>query len=105
AAGASVSKDRSALVKSAEVLLAVNRPAPEIVAQLNRGAVVVSFLRPLDEPLLLKPMIESRITGFAMELIQRSHRAHARHALSAMATIVRDKAVLLAAEYSPRRFR
>src|SRR5262245_35895682 len=67
AAGASVSKDRSALAKSAEVLLAVNQPAPEIVAQLNRGAIVVSFLRPLNEPLLLKPMIESRITSFAME--------------------------------------
>ena len=104
AAGASVSKDRSALAKSAEVLLAINRPAPEIVAQLNRGAVVVSFLRPLDEPLLLKPMIESRITGFAMELIPRSTRAQAMDALSSMATIVGYKAVLLAAEYSPRMF-
>src|SRR5215468_8999993 len=104
AAGASVSKDRAALAKSAEVLLAINRPAPEIVAQLNRGAVVVSFLRPLDEPLLLKPMIESRITGFAMELIPRSTRAQAMDALSSMATIVGYKAVLLAAEHSPRMF-
>ncbi len=104
AAGASVSKDRSALAKAAEVLLAVNRPAPETVAQLNPGAVVVSFLRPLDEPLALKPMIERRITGFAMELIPRSTRAQAMDALSSMATIVGYKAVLLAAEYSPRMF-
>src|SRR5262245_2651863 len=104
AAGASVSKDRATLAKSAEVLLAVNRPAPETVARLNRGAVVVSFLRPLDEPLLLKPMIERRITGFAMELIPRSTRAQAMDALSSMATIVGYKAVLLAAEYSPRMF-
>src|SRR5262247_2438350 len=104
AAGASVSKDRSALAKSAEVLLAVNRPSPEVVAQLNRDAVVVSFLRPLDEPLALKPMIEHRITGFAMELIPRSTRAQAMDALSSMATIVGYKAVLLAAEHSPRMF-
>jgi proton-translocating NAD(P)+ transhydrogenase subunit alpha len=104
AAGASVSKDRAALAKSAEVLLAVNRPSPETVAKLNRGAVVVSFLRPLDEPLMLKPMIESRITGFAMELIPRSTRAQAMDALSSMATIVGYKAVLLAAERSPRMF-
>src|SRR5262249_40312101 len=71
AAGASVSKDRSALVKTADVLLAINRPPPEIIAQLKRDAVVVSFLRPLDESLMLKPMIEHRITGFAMELIPR----------------------------------
>src|SRR6266545_1602490 len=102
AAGASVSKDRSALAKAAEVLLAVNRPAPETVAQLNPGAV--GFLRPLDEPLALKPMIERRITGFAMELIPRSTRAQAMDALSSMATIVGYKAVLLAAEYSPRMF-
>src|SRR5262245_30371607 len=104
AAGASVSNDRAALAKSAEVLLAVNRPAPETVAQLNRGAVVVSFLRPLDEPLELKPMIERRITGFAMELIPRSTRAQAMDALSSMATIVGYTAVLLAADHSPRMF-
>jgi NAD(P) transhydrogenase subunit alpha len=104
AAGASVSKDRAALVKAVDVLLAVNRPSPEIVAQLNRGAVVVSFLRPLDEPLMLKPMIERGITGFAMELIPRSTRAQAMDALSSMATIVGYKAVLLAAEHSPRMF-
>ena len=104
AAGASVSTDRAALVKAAEVLLAVNRPPPETVAQLNRGAVVVSFLRPLDEPLMLRPMIESRITGFAMELIPRSTRAQAMDALSSMATIVGYKAVLLAAWHSTRMF-
>jgi H+-translocating NAD(P) transhydrogenase subunit alpha len=104
AAGASVSNDRAALAKAADVLLSVNRPSPEVVAQLNRGAVVVSFLRPLDEPLLLKPMIERRITGFAMELIPRSTRAQAMDALSSMATIVGYKAVLLAAEHSPRMF-
>ncbi|HEX5082688.1 MAG TPA: NAD(P) transhydrogenase subunit alpha [Blastocatellia bacterium] len=104
AAGAGVSKDRASLIKTAEVLLAVNRPSPEVVAQLNRGAVVISFLRPLDEPLALKPMIEGKITGFAMELIPRTTRAQAMDALSSMATIVGYKAVLLAAEHSPRMF-
>ncbi|HKQ92365.1 MAG TPA: NAD(P) transhydrogenase subunit alpha [Blastocatellia bacterium] len=104
AAGASVSADRAALAKAADVLLAINRPSVEVVAQLNRGAVVVSFLRPLDEPLELKPMIERRITAFAMELIPRSTRAQAMDALSSMATIVGYKAVLLAAEHSPRMF-
>ncbi|MBO0858706.1 MAG: Re/Si-specific NAD(P)(+) transhydrogenase subunit alpha [Chloracidobacterium sp.] len=104
AAGASISKDRAALIKTAEVLLAVNRPSPETVAQLNRGAVVISFLRPLDEPLLLKPMVERKITAFAMELIPRTTRAQAMDALSSMATIVGYKAVLLAAEQSPRMF-
>jgi proton-translocating NAD(P)+ transhydrogenase subunit alpha len=104
AAGAGVSKDRASLIKAVEVLLAVNRPPPEIVAQLSPGAVVISFLRPLDEPLALKPMIERKITAFAMELIPRTTRAQAMDALSSMATIVGYKAVLLAAEHSPRMF-
>ncbi len=104
AAGASVSNDRAALIKEADALLAINRPSPETVAQLNRSAVVISFLRPLDEPLMLKPMIERRITGFAMELIPRTTRAQAMDALSSMATIVGYKAVLMAAERSPRMF-
>ncbi|MCG3159875.1 MAG: NAD(P) transhydrogenase subunit alpha part 1 [Acidobacteria bacterium] len=104
AAGASVSKDRAALIQAADVLTAVNRPSPETIARLKRGAVIISFLRPLDEPLLLKPMIESRLTAFAMELIPRTTRAQAMDALSSMATIVGYKAVLLAAERVPRMF-
>ncbi len=104
AAGASVSKDRAALLASADVLVAVNRPSADDVGRMKRGAVVISFLRPLDEPLLLKPMIERGITAFAMELIPRSTRAQAMDALSSMATIVGYKAVLLAAERVPRMF-
>lgn len=104
AAGASVSSDRAAMIRSADVLVAVNRPSAEIVSQLPRGAVVISFLRPLDEPLMLKPMIEQKITAFAMELIPRTTRAQAMDALSSMATIVGYKAVLMAAERVPRMF-
>ncbi|MGE0126760.1 MAG: NAD(P) transhydrogenase subunit alpha [Blastocatellales bacterium] len=104
AAGASVSKDRAALIQAADVLAAVNRPSAETVAQLKRGAVVISFLRPLDEPLMLKPMIEGRLTAFAMELIPRTTRAQAMDALSSIATIVGYKAVLMAAERAPRMF-
>lgn len=103
-AGATISKDRAALLRSADVLVAVNRPPEDVVAQLKRGAVTISFLRPLDEPLLLKPMIERGITAFAMELIPRTTRAQAMDALSSMATIFGYKAVLLAAERVPRMF-
>src|SRR5204863_10209199 len=69
-----------------------------------RGAVVIGFLRPLDEPEELRPMLERGITAFPMELIPRTTRAQAMDALSSMATIVGYKAVLLAAERSPSMF-
>jgi NAD(P) transhydrogenase subunit alpha len=104
AAGASVSEDRAALFSSADILAAVNCPAPEDIQQLSKGAVVLGFLRPLDDPAALEPLIEQHITAFAMELIPRTTRAQAMDALSSMATIVGYKAVLLAAERLPRMF-
>ncbi|MGH9846984.1 MAG: NAD(P) transhydrogenase subunit alpha [Blastocatellia bacterium] len=104
AAGATISKDRAALLGAADVLAAVNRPANEDVAKLKKGAVVIGFLRPLDEPKKLVPMIERGVTAFAVELIPRSTRAQAMDGLSSMATIVGYKAVLIAAETVPRMF-
>jgi NAD(P) transhydrogenase subunit alpha len=103
-AGAEVSSDRNALLASADVLVVVNRPEAEDFKRLKRGAVVLGFLRPLDEPTALQPTLESGLTTFAMELIPRITRAQAMDALSSMATVVGYKAVLLGAETIPRMF-
>jgi H+-translocating NAD(P) transhydrogenase subunit alpha len=104
AAGASISEDRRALLSSADILAVVNCPAPEDVHQLKEGAIVIGFLRPLDEPAALEPLMAGRATAFAMELIPRTTRAQAMDALSSMATVVGYKAVLVAAERLPRMF-
>jgi NAD(P) transhydrogenase subunit alpha len=104
AAGAEVSSDRDALLQSADVLAAVNRPATEDLGRMKQNATLIAFLRPLDEPAELAPLIEQHVTSFAMELIPRTTRAQAMDALSSMATIVGYKAVLLGAERVPRMF-
>ena len=103
-AGAEVSNDRNALLSSADVLAAVNRPSAEDVGRLKPGATLICFLRPLDEPTQLAPLVKQHTTSFAMELIPRTTRAQAMDALSSMATIVGYKAVLLGAERVPRMF-
>ncbi len=103
-AGAVVAGDRRPLIEGADVLLCVNRPPDDDVALLQPGAVVIGFLRPLDEPQSLMQLLERRLTAFAMELIPRSTRAQTMDALSSMATIVGYKSVLLAAESLPRMF-
>ena len=103
-AGAEVSTERAALLSSADVLVAINRPAAEDFRSLKTGAVVIGFLRPLDEPAALEPLVEQHVTAFAMELIPRTTRAQAMDALSSMATVVGYKAVLVAAERLPRMF-
>ena len=103
-AGAEISLDRSKLLSEADVLTVVNRPSPEDFQQLRSGAVVVGFLRPLDEPSALTPAVNGGVTTFAVELIPRITRAQAMDALSSMATVAGYKAVLIGASYIPRMF-
>ena len=103
-AGATVSSDRSQLLATADILVAVNRPLASDLGQLRRGAVVIGFLRPLDEPRELEPAISRGLTAFAMELVPRTTRAQSMDALSSMATIAGYKAVLLGAVQLPRIF-
>ena len=73
-AGAQLSADRVALMAQADVLVTVNRPTAEDFSLLKKGAVVIGFLRPLDEPAELEPALERGLTTFAMELIPRITR-------------------------------
>jgi len=103
-AGAEISSDREALLADADVLAAVNRPQPNDFARLKKGAIVIGFLRPLDEPAALVPAVDRGITTFAVELIPRITRAQAMDALSSMATVAGYKAVLIGAAHIPRMF-
>jgi len=103
-AGAEVSPDREAMLADADVLAAVNRPAANDFARLRKGAVVIGFLRPLDEPAALIPALDRGVTTFSVELIPRITRAQAMDALSSMATVAGYKAVLIGAAHIPRMF-
>ena len=103
-AGAEVSADRESLLSNADVLAVVNRPGPNDFARLKRGAVVIGFLRPLDEPAALLPAVDRGITTFSVELVPRITRAQAMDALSSMATVAGYKAVIIGAAHIPRMF-
>src|SRR5687767_7649155 len=103
-AGARVVADRKALLVDTDVLVVVSRPAEEDLKRMKRGAVVLGFLRPLDEPAKLVPALENGLTTFSMELVPRITRAQAMDALSSMATVAGYKAALLGADRIPRMF-
>jgi NAD(P) transhydrogenase subunit alpha len=104
AAGAALRPDRASMLAGTAVLACVRRPADADVALLPRGAVVLGFLRPLDEPERLEPLLSGGLTAFAMELVPRSTRAQSMDALSSMATVAGYKAVVLAAARMPKMF-
>jgi H+-translocating NAD(P) transhydrogenase subunit alpha len=103
-AGATVSADRGQLLSTADILVAVNRPSASDLMKLPPGAVVIGFLRPLDEPREFEPFVTRGLSAFAMELVPRTTRAQSMDALSSMATIAGYKAVLLGAAQLPRIF-
>lgn len=102
-AGAAIA-DRSTVLSGAQVLVCVNRPEPRDFEKLKAGTVLIGFLKPLDEPASLEPVVSGRLTAFAMELIPRITRAQSMDALSSMATVAGYKAVIIAAEHLPRMF-
>ncbi|HEX5708724.1 MAG TPA: Re/Si-specific NAD(P)(+) transhydrogenase subunit alpha [Pyrinomonadaceae bacterium] len=104
AAGARVLSGGDAVLAEADVLVTVNRPPADTAGLLKPGAVVLGFLRPLDEPAAMWPFAERGLTAFSMELVPRITRAQAMDALSSMATVAGYKAALMAAERLPRMF-
>lgn len=103
-AGAEISADREALLADADVLAVVNRPTTNDFSRLKKDAIVIGFLRPLDEPAALVPALDRGVTTFSVELIPRITRAQAMDALSSMATVAGYKAVLIGAAHIPRMF-
>src|SRR5436305_13550358 len=103
AAGAQIS-DRASLLQGADVLTCVNRPEEDDYGRLKPNTVIIGFLKPLDDPGGLEPIVRKQLSAFAVELVPRITRAQSMDALSSMATIAGYKAVILAAEHLPKLF-
>ncbi|MGD8371487.1 MAG: Re/Si-specific NAD(P)(+) transhydrogenase subunit alpha [Syntrophobacterales bacterium] len=110
AQGARVEPDRQRLLSQADIVLMVRGPGsdPDFPAAdldaLKEGATLIAFLEPLAEPIIMKELAARKLTVFSMELMPRTTRAQSMDALSSMATIAGYKAVLAAADASPKLF-
>jgi len=95
-------EDRKTLVKDADVVLAVNAPALDVIHSMKAGAILLSFIYPDHEPALLQLLIDKKITCFAMERIPRITRAQAMDALSSQSALAGYYAVELGATHLAR---
>src|SRR6516162_1167777 len=80
-AGAGVMRSAD-LLAEADILACVNRPEPDDIDRLMSGCVIIGFLKPLDEPSALEPIIARKLSAFAVELVPRTTRAQSMDALS-----------------------
>ncbi len=91
-------------VDGAGVVVRVAPPSADEVARLATGTVLIGFLAPLADTEGIERLRARGIVGFAMESIPRITRAQSMDALSSQATVAGYKAVLLAADRSPKMF-
>ncbi len=96
--------DARNVLSSSNVLLKVQPPTLDEIAGLKEGTVVIGYLSPHLSPERTKALRDRKITSFAMELLPRTTRAQAMDVLSSQANIAGYKAVLIAAEASPKFF-
>jgi len=94
--------DRDALVADADVVLAVQPPALEVIDAMKPGAILISFIYAHQEPALVKRLLERQITCFAMERIPRISRAQSMDALSSQSALAGYYAVQLGSTHLAR---
>src|ERR1700722_15018473 len=102
--------DRMAVFGAADIVVQVlaygsnDATGRDDLPLLRRGQVLIGFLRPFGSAEVVQEIAAAGVTSFSVELVPRTTRAQSMDALSSMGTICGYKAVLVAAETSPRVF-
>jgi len=110
AKGAKIVAARAEVFRAADIVVQVlcygsnDKTGEADVPLFRRGQVLIGFLRPLGSIETIQEIASKGVTSFCVELMPRTTRAQSMDVLSSMATICGYKAVVLAADTSPRIF-
>jgi NAD(P) transhydrogenase subunit alpha len=110
AKGAKIVPERAEVFRSADVVLQVlcygsnDKTGKADLPLFRRDQVLIGFLRPLGSIETIQEIAAKGVTSFSVELMPRTTRAQSMDVLSSMGTICGYKAVVLAADTSPRIF-
>jgi H+-translocating NAD(P) transhydrogenase subunit alpha len=108
--GAKIVTDRAEVFRSADIVVQVlcygsnDKTGKADVPYFRSGQVLLGFLRPLGSIETIREIAAKGLTSFSVELMPRTTRAQSMDVLSSMGTICGYKAVVLAADTSPRIF-
>jgi len=110
AKGAKIVFDRAEVFRAADIVLQIlcygsnDKTGKADVPLFRSGQVLIGFLRPLGSIETIQEIASKGVTSFSVELMPRTTRAQSMDVLSSMGTICGYKAVVLAADTSPRIF-
>jgi H+-translocating NAD(P) transhydrogenase subunit alpha len=108
--GAKILPERAAVFGTADIVLQVlcygsnDITGKADLPLMRRGQALIGFLRPFGSVEVVQQIAQAGVSAFSVELMPRTTRAQSMDALSSMATVCGYKAILLAAETSPRIF-
>lgn len=108
--GAKIAADRASVFSTADIIVQVlSYGSNDVTGKadlplLRQGQVLIGFLRPFGSAEVVQQIAQAGVTALSVELMPRTTRAQSMDALSSMATCCGYKAVLIAAETSPRIF-
>jgi H+-translocating NAD(P) transhydrogenase subunit alpha len=103
-AGATVVADDASALAGAAVVVRVQPPTVEEVAQLPAGVSLVSFLQPVASSEVVRALADKGATVYSLDLLPRISRAQSMDALSSQATVGGYRAGLSAAEHLAKFF-
>ncbi len=110
AAGAGIAPDFATALANADIVLKVQRPlagedgAPDELAAMKQGAVLIGILQPHSDRTLIDGYARRSIAAFAMEFLPRITRAQTMDVLSSQANLAGYRAILEAAHEFGRAF-
>ena len=108
--GAKILPDRAAVFAQSDIITQVlcygsnDITGKADLPLYRRGQAIIGFLRPFGSQEVVDQIAHAGVTACSVEFMPRTTRAQSMDALSSMATVCGYKAVLLAAETSPRIF-
>ncbi len=92
------------LLGAADIILKVTPPSLQEIASMKRGAVLVGYLQPWQDPERIKALMAAGVESYAVELIPRISRAQSMDALSSQGAASGYQCVLIAASACPKFF-
>jgi len=98
-AGAKIIPEARDLFTAADILLKVLPPTNSEIDWLRSGTILLGFIWPAQNDLLLKRLAEERVSVLSMDCVPRITRAQKLDALSSMANIAGYRAVIEAANH------
>jgi NAD(P) transhydrogenase subunit alpha len=94
AAGATIGKTAKEVLKGADIVLTVRRPAETALGSYGKGSLVIGIMDPYGNEPAIEAMAKAGISAYAMEFMPRITRAQVMDVLSSQANLAGYRAVV-----------